>query len=355
MKTKIIEPVGITPEMQDYKLAFINALNWYHANVEKKDGRTYLREYILTSQGKTEAKQFDQVPDSKLPATWCWIARLLTNGNKLNSQHAAEFEQFLSRVREEIPERKEVVKEEVARPNVRDHTEAKAKEYLGDLEHALDLFMFEDKDFDLVVDMKTRNVPAPYLPFIENWLKEKAAEYIFVYESTDEDIKEGYSNINKRKLTQLIKLINEWMEGIESYGQYKKANRKPRVRKAKPPGVQVAKLKYKKEDTDLKIKSVHPTEMVGASQVWVYNTKNRKLAVYRTESASGIQVKGTTLQNYDPDQCEQKTLRKPEEILKTLLAAGKIQLRRLISELKTKETPVNGRINDECLIVRVIR
>jgi hypothetical protein len=79
------------------------------------------------------------------------------------------------------------------------------------------------------------------------------------------------------------------------------------------------------------------------------------LAAYRTESATGLQVKGTTLQNYDPDMCEQKALRKPEEVLKKVLAAGKVQLRRILPELTTKETPVNGRINEECIILRVIK
>ena len=119
--------------------------------------------------------------------------------------------------------------------------------------------------------------------------------------------------------------------------------------------LQVSKLKFKREDIELKIKSVIPSEIVGSSQVWIYNTKYKKLAVYRTEAASGIEVKGSSLQNYDPDLSEQKTLRKPAETLKEVLSAGKIQLRRIIPELTTKETPVNGRINDECIIVRVIR
>ena len=231
----------------------------------------------------------------------------------------------------------------------------KVSEYLGELEASIDDFFIIGKELNLYTDLKSRAIPQPYCPFIAEWIKKAASEYITVYESTDDQIKEGYSNIGKRKITQLIKLINSWSEDLDRYTQFKKANRKPRVKKAKPPGVQVSKLKYKREDTELKIKSVIPSEIVGSSQVWVYNTKYKKLAVYRTEATSGIEVKGSSLQNYDPDLSEQKTLRKPAETLKEVLNAGKIQLRRIIPELTTKETPVNGRINDECIIVRVIR
>ena len=78
-------------------------------------------------------------------------------------------------------------------------------------------------------------------------------------------------------------------------------------------------------------------------------------SVYRTDSALGIQVKGTTLQNYDPEASEQKTLRKPAEQLKELLSAGKIQLRKFMDNIKAVQSQVNGRLNADTLIVRTIK
>jgi hypothetical protein len=90
-------------------------------------------------------------------------------------------------------------------------------------------------------------------------------------------------------------------------------------------------------------------------QVWVFNTKTRKLAVYRTESSSGIQVKGTTLQNYEPEQSVQKTVRKPEIVLQDLLKAGKVQLRKFMDGIKAVDSQPNGRLNADTLIVRAIK
>ena len=168
----------------------------------------------------------------------------------------------------------------------------KCNEYIGELEGALDDFIKNGESFSLYNDLKVKNIPKQYGEDIVTWADRKSLEFIRAYEATDGDIKEGYSNLGKRKLSQLIKLLGEMVEDVSRYSEYKKANRKPRTKKVKPASQQAAKVKYLKEFPELKLVSVSPTEIVGASQVWVYNTKYKKLAVYRTESAMGIQVKG---------------------------------------------------------------
>ena len=350
---KVKEPVVTSDE---YKASLSSALTWYSREKEKKDARSYLRDYITQHFTKGDVKTFDRVPDSKIITTYGWISRMLMNGVlELREQDNIKFSNYLQSILDTSDQEPEVEEEKVAKPSVRDNMKEKVNEYLGELEGAIDDFILYGKELNLYNDLKGRAIPQPYCPFIDEWLKKTASEYIYVYETTDEEVKEGYSNLGKRKLTQIIKLISSWAEDLDRYSQFKKANRKLRVKKVKPPAVQVAKLKFKKEDTELGIKSVYPSEMVGASQVWIYNTKYKKLAVYRSESSSGIQVKGSTLQNYDPDLSEQKTLRKPKDTLKEVLNAGKVQLRRIIPELSTKETPVNGRVNEESIIVRVIK
>jgi hypothetical protein len=136
---------------------------------------------------------------------------------------------------------------------------------------------------------------------------------------------------------------------------FKKANRKPRAAKEKSPTQQVKGIKYKIEDTELKIRSLPPTEMIGAFQVWLYNSKTKKLSKYSTDSARGIQAKGSAIQNWEPDNSKQKTLRKPEETIKELMAAGKVKLRTFLEDLKTKEQSVNGRLNIDTIILKVLR
>lgn len=355
-KVKITEP-KVSPD--NYVADLSNAFNWYNQEKEKKDARGYLRDYITLHFTKNDVKTFNRLPDAKIINTYGWISRMVNNGVlQLSEKHHIKFDQYLQSILDTSDdELEEEVSEEVkiARPSVRENMEEKVKEYIGELEGSIDDFIVHGKELNLYNDLKARTIPQAYCAYIQTWINRRASEFIFVYESTEPYVKEAYGYLGKRKLTQLIKLISSWNEDLNRYAQFKKANRKPRVKKVKPPVQQVAKLKYKKEDAELKIKSVNPAEMVGAQQVWIYNTKYKKLAVYRSDSSDGIQVKGSTLQNYEPENCEQKTIRKPAEILNKVLNAGKIQLRRILTELNTKETPVNGRVNEECIILRVIK
>lgn len=347
------EPVGLLPDLPNYVSKLARALNWYNSEVDRKEARGFIRNYIIAKQGREPLKFFDRIPEQHIKPTYGWLARLIINGNTFKEQDQKRLDDYVNYLfTVELAPPKVVVAE---KPTVRDHMRDKVAEYLGELEHAFDIMVATGSEFDLRKDMQARSIPAPYVPMVQEWVKKKAAEFIFVYETSDTEYKEAYSNITKRRLTSIIKALSQWLEDLDSYNEFKKANRKPRVKKVKPPGVQVQKLKYKIQDPELGIRSVNPVEMVGCTQVWVYNTKNRKLAVYRSESSTGIQVKGSSLQNYDPDLSEQKTLRKPSETLKAVLSAGKIQLRRIISELTTKESTGTGRINDDCIILRAIK
>lgn len=342
------EPSGITPD-GNYNSKLSVAFNWYNQEKDKKDARTFLRNYIL-STNKSAVKVFDRVSDSHIINTYGWLSRLLTTGSTLREDHVKRLNDYINRLLL-IKSEPVVEKEQVKKPSVRDNMEEKVREYLGNLEGVLD----DMQEFDLYKDLSGKQIPAPYVPFIHAFVLRKASEFINVYETDDKIVREGYSNIGKRKLTYILKTLNSWKDDLERYGQFKKANRKPRAKKTKSPIEQVKNIKYCKEFPELNLKSVNPVELIGCSQAWLYNIKYKRLSVYRTESSQGIQVKGTTLQNYDPDTCEQKTLRKPQEVIQQVLTTGKVNLRKVISSLSTKDIPVNGRISEDVLILRVLK
>lgn len=349
---KIVEPL-ITTVTADHASDISRAFYWYHTNKEKKDARQYLKDYA----GRDKAKIIDRVPDSMIIATYGWLARTIMNGSTIDSKYHHTLDSYISSL-SEYKGRTHQPKEdvvEVEKVTVRDLLEQKIEEYIGELEGTLDLVVFERKEFSLLKDMQSRALSVQYVIPVSEWIKKKAGVFIYIYENDEKEIKEGYSNIGKRDLAFVIKTLNTWLEELGKFTQFKKANRKPRVKKSKPASVQVAKLKYKKEDTTLNIKSIQPVEIIGASQVWIYNTKYKRLAVYRTESKEGIQIKGSTLQNYDPEMCEQRSIKKPTEVIAKVRDGGKLALRKLLSEMKTGEYPVTGRINDECLIIRSIK
>ncbi len=315
--------------------------------------RTFLK---VWDKSGSILKKFDSLPDSDFIQTYGWLARIKTNGYTLQDKHEANFNEYIQKIMSFIPSPSDVFKEEVViRPTIQDYMKEKAKEYVGDLEGVLDDFIKNNESFSLYNDLKIKSIPKQYCDDIIVWLDKKTFEFTYVYKSTDTDTKEGYSNLNKRKISQIIKFLGECVEDVERYVEFRKANRKPKTKKAKPSSLQITKLKYLKYCPELNIDSVSPIDIVGASQVWVYNTKYKKLAVYRTDSTLGIQVKGSSLQNYDPELSDQKVIRRPEAFLPIIKSSTKIKLRKIMDELTTKGSDVSGRINEECIILRVIK
>jgi hypothetical protein len=99
--------------------------------------------------------------------------------------------------------------------------------------------------------------------------------------------------------------------------------------------------------------SINPADIVGAGELWVYNTKSRKLGKYVAKEFAELSVKGTSIINFDENKSVQKTLRKPEEQLKEFKAAGKVQLRKFLDDIKAVDIKLNGRINEEIILLRI--
>ena len=154
--------------------------------------------------------------------------------------------------------------------------------------------------------------------------------------------------------TSIIKLHLTWFEtlfaDLDAYMNLKRASRKTRAKKAPSTDKLVAKLKFKKEDSRYKIVSIDPTKVVGATELWVFNTKNRKLGKYVAQPNTELTLKGTTLQFFDENQSVCKTLRKPEQQLKEFGKAGKVVLRKFLGNIKATETKMNGRLNEHIVL-----
>jgi hypothetical protein len=135
--------------------------------------------------------------------------------------------------------------------------------------------------------------------------------------------------------------------------QEAKINKKPRAKKAVPAEKIVAKLKYAKTHEPLKLVSVNPADIIGAKELWIYNTKTRKMGKYVAAEFSELGVKGTTITGFSEMQSVQKTLRKPEDQLKEFKSAGKVALRKFLEDIKAVDIKLNGRINEDTVLLKV--
>lgn len=351
------EPDGAAIVYTDpsYRINLISALNWYSREKTSKDAIAYFKEWVIASKKNKELAALVEKSEKSMPPTLGWVARLLSTGAVLSDKEIARLDTYLATLK---PEKQvAVVTRSGPRVSIQDSIKEKANELLGEFEGLLD-DLSEDKlpaGFTVKGFLTGKQVGAPYVPFIDTWARQKMAQYLPVLKGGDPYLKEAYSNYKKKDLVLLMNFLKSVIEEAQAYAAVKKANRAPRPKKAVPASVQIRKLKYLKKFDELDLESVSPADIVGAQQLWVYNTKYRKLGVYKTDTHQGLTVKGTTVQGYVPEESIQKTLRKPEAVLKSVLEGGKITLRRVMDNVNAKASPLNGRINEETILLRVVK
>ena len=213
---------------------------------------------------------------------------------------------------------------------------------------------FDPKAFKMLNLLKGKEVKAAHARIIKNLYARQLAELEeLAGGSKDEQLKEGYGHRSKKQIKNLIAFYQEIASACDMLAQEAKVNRAPRKTKAVSKDKIVAKLKFMKSNEPLKLVSINPVDIIGAGELWIFNTKTRKLGRYVASEFNTLNVKGTTITNFDEFKSIQKTIRKPDEKLKEFKAAGKIALRKFMDDINATDTKMNGRINEETILLKV--
>ena len=251
------------------------------------------------------------------------------------------------------------VKPVIVQPSIQDRLRETAMKMTEEIEDAIEGFQkdpesFDPKAFKMLNLLKGKEVKAAHARVIKSFYSKDLAELEELASGkADEQLKEGYSHRTKKQIRNLIAFYQEIMSACDMLGQEAKANRKPKARKAQPKEKIVAKIKYMKSNEPLKLVSINPVDIIGTKELWIYNTKSRKLGRYVADEYKELGVKGTTITGYNENLSICKTLRKPEDKLKEFKAAGKVQLRKFLDTINATDTKMNGRINEEIILLKV--
>jgi len=348
------QPVDI-----ERRIALGRGFTWYNRFYGKKDAREMLCQYLDHNNRTNEAKILRKVDEKEFLMTLCWLARMSLRGLELSEHETATLENEIARLSKLIAKPEVVEKEEEKpsnRPNVQEIMRDKAREAAGELEGMFDEYFLDGKTSQKTVDIVARfNVLPQHIPMIVEYWKRKQEEFTSLSEG-DKEIKEGYRDMGKVQLRNLLKFIDQVLGDLNSYISIKKAAKAPRKKKAVPIEKVVAKLKYLKEFKDaankLDLISVHPTKLHGASEAWVYDTAKRKLHHYiADEYSKSFTVKGNTILGFDTNKSEIKTLRKPGEQIKEVMGS-KPAARKFFDSIKAVATTPNGRFNENMIILK---
>ena len=250
------------------------------------------------------------------------------------------------------------VKKDVYTPSIQERVRDASMLMTEEIETAIESFQtdpeaFDPKAFKILNVLKAKQAKAAHARIIREFYNRDLEELQEAATTKDEQLKEAYSHLSKVQLRKITAFYQEIVSACEMLAQEAKVNRKPKAKKAVPAEKIVAKLKYKKADEPLKLVSINPADILGAKELWIYNTKSRKLGKYIASEFADLGVKGTSIINFDEHKSVQKTLRKPIDQLKEFKAAGKVALRKFLDDINAVDTKMNGRINEEIMLLKV--
>ena len=187
-------------------------------------------------------------------------------------------------------------------------------------------------------------------PMIEGWLLDYEDAY---YKRCDQAV-EGYSHLKRSALNHRIKVCQAMLADLERIRSATKASRNVKVKRPKSVDKQVAKVQYKKEDNEFKIVSINPIQIPTKTRLYAFNTNNKNVIEYVTESVNGFEISGSTIKNFSKVSSRAICLRKPLDFLPIVLQKTPKQIDAAWQTLKTKTRVPNGRINKDTILLRVL-
>lgn len=341
-------------DQDNYNVSITNALVWYRDNVDEKKIRKFALEYFAKLGKKKEVLAINKADDYDVRQLGV-LCRLVSNDNVLSDDHMKTIDNMVNHIirKEALPQK---IKEDktiavpVATVSIQDRMDEKAHELAGEIEGAIDEFTTtKSSKFSTKSYLAANQVAAPIAKRIGDFFAGRIPEIKEAIDGDDKQLVEGYSNFTKRELKKFLTFLEEIVSDCQQQVQTAKANRAPRKRKAASPTKVVSKMKFLRDFAELNLKSCKPEDILTSTELWVYNTKYRKITVYKSDGGT-LSVKGTTILGFDVKESKTMTLRKPEEFFKGL-AMGKRALNGAFKKLTTKPSTPNGRVNEECILL----
>jgi hypothetical protein len=338
--------------IMDYNASMMRTLAYFSSQVDSKEKQKLTIQYWKSQ--KRDVEGFDKISDGYFHQA-AVLAYLSKNNVSLEDRDIAHLTNFYHNIKSLVEKKNEeqsACSTQKIR-SVRDNTNEIIQKHLAHLDSVIDDYAFNGESFDISTYVKANELKPQIIKAIADGMKPYLIEFKEAYQGADEQLIEGYSHFGKRGLKKMIDFVQAIIDGAQSSAIITKTTRKPRTRKEKPAGVIASKVKFLKEYAELSMKSVGPEKVVGASEVWVFNIKRRKLFKYVAQDGMMLTWKGTTLQNWDPEKSGAKTIRKPEVFFKGIEALSKRPIAKMFTDIKGVTAKCNGRMNEENLIVKV--
>jgi len=336
------------------------AFTWYNYFYNKKDARDMIVSYLEQHGRRADIKRLRGVSDSTIVLTAAWLCRMSQVGLELTDAESAKLQLLLEQTMGSRPQDVTEVDPGAAsavKLTIQDRLRDRVVECAGELEGMFDDFIAAgakmSADWKPIAQIRGMNVAPQMVKDIAEIWQRKLPEFEAVVAGRDADLTEAYSHLSKIQMRNMIKFCEAVVSDCGAYVQIKKVERKPRAVRAIAPEKRAAKFKHQLEFAELKLKGLSAASLVEKTEAWLYDTKKRKLIHVVADSHVGtFTVKSNSIIGFSTVESQQRTVRKPADILKAMSAAGKPAARKIYKDLTTAETVFNGRGTENLIILK---
>ena len=355
---------------------FRESMTWYAENKNGKDLKPNVINWMaLNDFPKETIQKFKNTKDARCGITLGAVATCLLKGMPKqredfnNGKNTAEWvKREIYKIIEEgafdqpVEDKLTVIKNINPILSIQDRIRDQASAMAEEMDTAIDSFIldpesFDPKQYNLVKLLRGKGAKAAQARYIKTFFQFSYNELLELSSGNgDDQLREAYRHLPRKHVKKLIEFYQLIMDACDQVSAEAKVNKKPRTKKVKPAEDLVKKLKFKTSDDKLGIVSVPPAQLVKAQSAIIYNTKTRKIGMYTAKNSEGFGIKGTSLINFT-EMSSQKTLRKPLEQLKEFKDQNtqKRVETWFAKNVKTTETKLNGRFNEDTVLLKVFK
>ena len=351
--------------IEEFNRKFRHALQYYTNTYSFSELKPYVEKWMKQNEYSTEVtKLFHNSHDWRTSPTTGAIAACLLQGmpsQRDDFNNGKDCVEWLKKDIEVILKHaaEDTNKTPVQKISIQDRIQEQVPEMVSGIEQAIEDWQtnpgkFVYSNYNPLLLLNEKQTKSPHAREIKKM-------YAFLYNDLEEltnpdpdpDLIEAYKHRTKRQVLNLKEFLRQTLLACDVIIDQSKVEKKPRKVKEPNKTQKVSKLQYKSVDDQLKLVSVNPLSVIDSKELWVYNTKLRKLGCYVAQQDSKLDVKGTTILNFDPEKSVQKGLRKPAVDIEAFRNATKSVFRKKFADLSGIETKLKGRMNSETVLLKV--
>ncbi len=334
----------------------LSSINWYVTTSDKRNYKKWTLEWMKDKRSSWTDEDIDFAKRSSLKEfrSYGHYCRMLSRGFPHINQLTDVVETYITKLIG-LGKSKKASRSEKVVISPKERMENQVTELAGELMQLCDdanqsiMKKTDDhKKIKIYQWLKGKQVGYRQAEMLALVFSPALAELDELMKGEDNQLMEGYSYLGKRQQKTLHKFMSDLVSDCLRYNADNKTTRKKR--KIDPTKV-VSKVQYEKSSKEFGIKSVDPVDILDSSKVVVYSTKYNTLSVYYACVGQTLSIKGTTIQNFDEDKSESRTIKKPKDIIKTI--KNQSTLDKVWNSQHSMIKSPNGRLNANTVILKV--